>query len=135
MTGLGLETTAAHLVCALCEGIAAQVAALAGAMAQDLGRPLTALRVDGGLTRSTVLMQTQADLLQLPVEVYASPDATALGAAAFARLGLEPDLALADAVEPWRPAATYEPRIGPDEAADRLAVQGAAVAALLRTRE
>ena len=32
-------------------------------------------------------MQTQADLLQLPVEVYASPDATALGAAAFARLG------------------------------------------------
>ena len=123
MTGLGLETTAAHLVRALCEGIAAQVAALAGAMAGDLGRPLTALRVDGGLTRSTILMQTQADLLQLPVEVYASPDATALGAAAFARLGLEPGLALADALEPWRPAATYEPRIGPDEAAERLAVQ------------
>ena len=68
-----------------------------------------------------------------PVEVYASPHATALGAAAFARLGHEPGLALEDAVEPWSPAATYEPRIGADEAAERLAVQSAAVAATLRT--
>jgi glycerol kinase len=133
LTGFGLGTTAAHLVRALCEGIAAQVAGLAAAMAADLGRPLTALRVDGGLTRSAVLMQTQADLLQLPVEVYASPDATALGAAAFARLGQDPGLTLADAIEPWRPAATYEPRIGPDEAADRLAVQLAAAEAVART--
>ena len=36
---------------------------------RDLGRPLTALRVDGGLTRSRLLMQAQADLLQVPVEV------------------------------------------------------------------
>src|SRR4029450_2062298 len=49
-----------------------------------LGGPLARLRVDGGLTRSRILMQTQADLLQAPVEVYVSPDATALGVAGLA---------------------------------------------------
>lgn len=92
VTGLGLDTTAGHLVRALCEGIAAQVVALADAVASDLGAPLTTLRVDGGLTRSSLLMQTQADLLQRPVEVSALPDATALGAGVVARLGLDPDL-------------------------------------------
>ncbi len=61
--------------------------ARARAIAADLGRPLERLRVDGGLTRSASLMQAQADLLQAPVELYPSPDATALGVAAFARLG------------------------------------------------
>ena len=60
-----------------CEGIAAQVAALAELVADDLGQPLTRLRVDGGLTRSHVLMQAQADLARIPVEVYPSAHATA----------------------------------------------------------
>lgn len=46
--------------------------------------------MDGGLTRSALLMQTQADLLQRPVEVSALPDATALGVGALAQLGAEP---------------------------------------------
>lgn len=131
MTGLGLDTTAGHLVRALCEGIAAQVVALADAAAADLGAPLTALRVDGGLTRSTLLMQTQADLLQRPVEVSALPDLTALGAGAVARLGLDPHLPLREAVPEWKPSAVYEPRIGPDEAAARLDGFRAAVDTLL----
>ncbi|MET8687150.1 FGGY family carbohydrate kinase [Streptomyces sp. NPDC004732] len=131
ITGLGLDTTPGHLVRALCEGIAAQVAALADAVAADLGEPLTSLRVDGGLTRSALLMQTQADLLQLPVEVSALPDVTALGAAAVARIGLDPALTVAEAVPEWRPAAVYEPRIGADLAAERLAAFRSAVAALL----
>ncbi|MER7722771.1 FGGY family carbohydrate kinase [Streptomyces sp. NPDC096323] len=131
VTGLSLDTTAGHLVRALCEGIAAQVVELADAVAADLGRPLSALRVDGGLTRSTLLMQTQADLLQRPVEVSALPDVTALGAGAVARIGLDPGLSLAEAVPAWRPAAVYEPRIGPEEAAERLAAFRAAVDTLL----
>ncbi|MFD7861943.1 FGGY family carbohydrate kinase [Streptomyces sp. NPDC059783] len=131
LTGLGLDTTAGHLVRALCEGIAAQVVALADAVADDLGAPLSALRVDGGLTRSSLLMQTQADLLQRPVEVSALPDVTALGAGAVARLGIDPALTLAEAVPEWHPAAVYEPRIGPDEAAERLAGFRAAVDTLL----
>ncbi|KMS88863.1 MULTISPECIES: FGGY family carbohydrate kinase [Streptomyces] len=133
LTGLGLDTTAGHLVRALCEGIAAQVAELADAAAGDLGRPLTTLRVDGGLTRSALLMQTQADLLQRPVEVSALPDATALGAAALARLGADPGLSVADALPDGKPAAVYEPRIPADQAAERRAGFRAAVAALLGT--
>lgn len=131
VTGLSLDTTAGHLVRALCEGIAAQVVELADAVAADLGSPLTALRVDGGLTRSALLMQTQADLLQRPVEVSALPDVTALGVGAVARLGIDPGLSLAEAVPAWQPAAVYEPRIGPAEAAERLAGFRAAVGTLL----
>jgi len=131
LTGLGLDTTPGHLVRALCEGLAAQVVELAEAAATDLGTPLDVLRVDGGLTRSALLMQTQADLLQRPVEVSALPDATALGVGALARLGAEPGLTVADALPDWKPAAVYEPRVTPDEAAERLAVFRAEVTALL----
>ncbi len=131
LTGLGLDTGPGHVVRALCEGLAAQVVELAQAAASDLGTPLDALRVDGGLTRSALLMQTQADLLQCPVEVSALPDATALGAAALARLGADRALSVEDALPDWKPAAVYEPRIPADQAAERLARFRTAVAALL----
>jgi glycerol kinase len=118
-TGLSLATDQAHLVRAVVEGIAAQVAWLAKAAGDDLGAPLTRLRVDGGLTRSRLLLQVQADLLQAPVEVYPSPDATALGVAAFARLG-HAGGSVDDALGPWRPTEVVEPSISADEAADRL---------------
>lgn len=119
-TGLTLGTERGHLVRAAIEGIAAQVALLAHAAGRDLGSPLTRLRVDGGLTRSRLLLQTQADLLQAPVEVYPSPHATALGVAAFADLGAKPDSQAQHAAVAWRPDAVVEPRIGADEAAERL---------------
>ena len=128
VSGLGLDTTAGHLVRALLEGIAAQVVELADATAADLGAPLASLRVDGGLTRSTQLMQIQADLLQAPVEVFASPDATALGAAALARVGLDPTLSLQDAAVAVAPSSVYLPQIGPEQAADRRAGFRSAVA-------
>ncbi|MFE0698856.1 FGGY family carbohydrate kinase [Streptomyces sp. NPDC058872] len=131
VTGLGLDTGPGHLVRALCEGIAAQVVELASAAASDRGAPLTALRADGGLTRSALLMQTQADLLQRPVEVSSLPDATALGVGAVARLGQQPGLALREAVPEWKPSAVYEPRISGDEAEERLARFRAEVAALV----
>ncbi len=119
--GLGLATTRGHLVRAVLDGIAAQVALLAGAIAADLAAPLRCLRVDGGLTRSRVLLQTQADLLQRPLEVAPTPDATALGVAAFARLGAGLAADADAAVGAWRPAAVYEPGISAPEAAERLA--------------
>ncbi|HTH05025.1 MAG TPA: FGGY family carbohydrate kinase, partial [Ilumatobacteraceae bacterium] len=61
-TGMGLATERAHLVRACIDGIAAQVALLAQAAGRDLRAPITRLRVDGGLTRSTTLLQVQADL-------------------------------------------------------------------------
>ncbi|MBV9380461.1 MAG: carbohydrate kinase, partial [Streptosporangiaceae bacterium] len=56
LTGLQLSTRRGHIVRAVAEGIAASVALLAGAAAADLGAPLTSLRVDGGLTRSRLLL-------------------------------------------------------------------------------
>lgn len=131
LTGLGLDTTPGHLVRALCEGIAAQVAELADAAAGDLGTGLDRLRVDGGLTRSALLMQTQADLLQRPVEVSALPDATALGAAVLARLGADRTLGVDQALPDGKPAAVYEPRISADQAAERRNRFRTAVQALL----
>jgi glycerol kinase len=119
--GLGLATTRAHLIRAVAEGLAASVALLAGAVASDLGGQLAVLRADGGLTRSRLLMQAQADLLQLPVEVCRTPDATALGVAALARIGLGQAAGPEDAVGPAAVEAVIEPRIGADEAAGRMA--------------
>lgn len=118
--GLDLHTSPAHVVRAALEGLAAQVALLAEAAADDMGGPLVELRVDGGLTRSEFLMQYQADLLQFPVEVFASPHATALGVAALARLGVEGTGGALE-VPKLPPSARYEPQMGVDEAADRLA--------------
>jgi len=117
-TGLSLGTERGHLVRAAIDGIAAQVALLARAAGADLGSPFTMLRVDGGLTRSRTLLQTQADLLQCPVEVYPSPHATALGVAAFAMIGA----GLPAGAASFTPSAVVEPSIGADEAAERLAV-------------
>jgi len=62
--------------------------------------------------------------------VSALPDATALGAAALARLGTDPALGADQALPEWRPAAVYEPRIPADRAAEHRARFRAAVAAL-----
>jgi glycerol kinase len=128
--GLSLATRRDDLVRAVIWGIAAQVASLAGAMEDDLGRPLERLRVDGGLTRSSALMQAQADLLQAPVELYPSADATALGVGALARLGSGAAATPAEAVGDWAPAAVFEPRMPAGEAAERLARWRAAALAL-----
>jgi glycerol kinase len=120
-TGLTLGTSRAHLIRAAIDGLAASVALLARAVALDMGAPLTTLRADGGLTRSAVLMQAQADLLQVPVEICRIPDATALGVAALARLGLGEATDLPDAVGPVAIERVVEPRMSPDQAAERLA--------------
>ena len=119
-TGLTMSTERGHLVRSAIEGIAAQVALLAHAAGRDLGSPLTTLRVDGGLTRSNLLLQAQADLLQAPVEVYPSPHATALGVAAFADLGAGESSLDQAGSQARRPDVVIEPEIGADEAEERL---------------
>ncbi|NGN65500.1 carbohydrate kinase [Streptomyces sp. A7024] len=119
-TGLTLAARREHLVLAVLQGVAAQIAELAGLVAADIGAPLTRLRADGGLTASATLMQAQADLAQVPVDVYPSPHATALGAAALARLAVEPGLPSAEAVGEWQPGRTYEPRWPAERAAEHL---------------
>jgi glycerol kinase len=129
--GLGLHTTRAHLVRAVVEGLAASVALLAASVASDLGEPLTVLRADGGLTRSNLLMQAQADLLQLPVEICRTPDATALGVAALARIGMGAAGSLQEAVGPPDVQAVIEPQMSAAQAAGRLAAFSSSLQAIL----
>ncbi|MEV0672800.1 FGGY family carbohydrate kinase [Mycobacterium sp. NPDC050441] len=117
ISGMTLSTGRGHIVLAVLQGIAAQVAELVSAIDAD-APPLTRLRADGGLTQSTVLMQACADILQVPVDVYPSAHATALGAAALARLSLAPEKSMADVVTDWTPSASYEPRWSPPRAAE-----------------
>lgn len=119
--GLTLGVSRAHLIRAVIDGLAASVALLARSVARDLRASLTTLRVDGGLTRSSVLLQAQADLLRVPIEVCRVPDATALGVTALARLGLGAASSLADAVGPADVERVVEPRMSADQAARRLA--------------
>jgi len=134
LSGLHLGTSRGHIARAVAEGIAASVALLASAVVADLGGPLSALRVDGGLTRSRLLMQAQADLLQVPVLICRSPDATALGVAALARLGLGDAASAGEALGPVEVEATVEPSITADEAAERMAVFRSAVDLTLAPR-
>jgi glycerol kinase len=129
--GLGLATTRAQLVRAVIDGLAASVALLAAVVAGDVGGPLTTLRADGGLTRSRLLLQAQADLLQVPVEVCRAADATALGVAALARIGAGEAVSVEDAVGPLDVESVIEPRISADEAAERLAAFTSAQQAIL----
>ena len=84
IVGLTRGTTRAHIARAVLDAIAFQVTDLVRAM--DASCPLTVLRVDGGASVSDILMQTQADLLRLPVDRPAQVETTAFGAAALAGL-------------------------------------------------
>ncbi len=120
ISGLSLNTSQAHIVRATLEGIAIQVLDILDAIAADGGAPVEILRVDGGLTRSHELMQIQADLAGRPVEVFASPHATALGVAGLAVLGLKSG-DFNDGVLEKRKLARYEPQMSQDQAAEVIA--------------
>lgn len=86
IVGLTRGTTRAHIARAVLDAIAFQVTDLVRAMNADAPCPITTLRVDGGASVSDIMMQTQADLLRLPVDRPAQVETTAFGAAALAGL-------------------------------------------------
>jgi glycerol kinase len=86
--GLTRGTTKAHLARAALEAMAYQTRDVTSAMEADSGRRLSALRADGGATQNAWLMQFQADMLGVPVQVPAMAEATAMGAALLAANGV-----------------------------------------------
>ena len=120
LTGLSLSTGKAEIVTAVLRSIAASIARLAAAVREDTAIAPATLRADGGLTRSRALMQMQADLAQVPVEVYPSPHATALGVGALARLGAGLTDTIEHAVPAWTPSAVYHPSITSAQAGQAL---------------
>jgi glycerol kinase len=80
ISGITRGTRREHLVRAALESMAYQVLDVVDAMPS---RP-SVLRIDGGASANGFLVQFLADVLQLPVEVAAERETTALGAAALA---------------------------------------------------
>ena len=89
ITGISRGASKAHIVRAALESIAYQTTDLIDAMVRDSQLPLTELRVDGGASANSFLMQFQADLLNVPVSRPRDPETTAWGAAYLAGLSVD----------------------------------------------
>lgn len=86
MQGLTRGTTKAHIARAALESIAFQTADVLAAMQKDAQIPINELRVDGGAASNNLLLQFQADILNVPVVRPKVTETTALGAAYLAGL-------------------------------------------------
>ena len=117
IAGLTAYVTAGHIARAALEAVAWQVREVADAMAADSGQPLTLLKADGGMTANELLMQFQADVLDVPVARPAIAETTCLGAAYAAGLavGFWPDLETLRGQ--WREDAQWRPAMAPDHRA------------------
>lgn len=86
--GLTRGTTSAHIARAALESIAFQVTDVLTSMQADTKLRVRELRVDGGASANNLLMQFQADLLDVPVVRPVVQETTALGAAYLAGLAV-----------------------------------------------
>ena len=84
--GITRGTNKGHIVRATLEAIAYQVRDVIDVMSAEASIKVPALRVDGGGTANSLLMQFQADILGMPIELTTIPDTTALGAGYLAGL-------------------------------------------------
>jgi len=88
MIGLTGGTGKAHLARAVLDSIAHQSVDVVEAMVGDSAIGITEMRVDGGAAANNLLMQTQSDLLGIPVVRPCIAETTALGAAYLAGLSV-----------------------------------------------
>jgi glycerol kinase len=86
--GMTRGTGRPQIARAVLESIAYQSMDVLEAMQSDSGVDLTAIRVDGGASENDLLMQFQADVMNLSVVRPANSESTALGAAFLAGLGV-----------------------------------------------
>jgi glycerol kinase len=111
IVGLTSYVTREHLARAALEATAWQVADIVEAMNAGSDLRLAMLKVDGGMTASDLLLQIQADILDVPVVRPTVTETTCLGAAYAAGLavGFWPDQ---DALkENWRVDRRFEPEM------------------------
>jgi glycerol kinase len=109
IVGMTRGTTRAHIARAALEGIALQVMDVLNAMEADSGIKLKELRVDGGASANDLLMQLQADLLNVPVVRPKVAETTALGAAYLAGLAVGFWKNQADIARQWQVDERFKP--------------------------
>jgi len=109
IVGLTRGSTKAHIARAALEGIVLQVMDVLKAMEADAGIKLKELRVDGGASANDLLMQLQADLLNVPVVRPRVAETTALGAAYLAGLAVGFWKNQADIARQWQVDKRFKP--------------------------
>ena len=113
--GLTRGTTRAHLARAALESMAYQTRDVIEAMEKDSGIELKEFRADGGAVANTWLMQFQADILGVPVEVPEIIETTALGAAYLAGLATGFWESREELIDKWKLSRRYEPQMDEEE--------------------
>jgi glycerol kinase len=113
--GITRGTTRAHLARAALESMAYQTRDAVEAMGDDSGMKVPTFRADGGAAANRWMMQFQADILGVPVEVPETLETTALGAAYLAGLatGFWDDRE--ELKNRWRLRRRYEPQMDEEE--------------------
>jgi glycerol kinase len=109
IVGLTRYATRAHIVRATLEAICYQSRDVLEAMRADSGIELTTLKVDGGATVNSFLMQLQADILGVPVVRPLVHETTALGAAYAAGLATGLWSGLDELRQNWGVDRVFEP--------------------------
>lgn len=127
LCGMSRGTHKAHIARAALEAIAFQVSDVLTAMQSDISRPLQQLRVDGGASQNDMLMQFQADILNVPVLRPKLLESTAWGAAAMAGLSAGVFSSLADISQSWQLDRAFEPQMNSDQRQARLSQWAAAL--------
>ena len=117
LVGITQYTQKGHIARATLEATCYQTKAILDAMEKDSGKALQRLAVDGGMSNSELCMQTQANLIGIPVDRPKMRETTALGAAIAAGLavGMWKDLEELKEIN-TQGGTTFEPRIGKKQA-------------------
>lgn len=113
--GLTRGTKREHLARAALDSMAYQSFDLLTAMNEESGLPLTELKVDGGASVNNLMMQFQADLLDVTVRRPKVPETTALGAAYLAGLAVGYWKSMEDISRNWELDAQFEPHMPKSE--------------------
>lgn len=115
IVGLTRGTTKAHLARAALESMCYQTRDALEAMEKDSGNKLETFRADGGAAANRWMMQFQADILGVPVEVPETLETTALGAAYLAGLAVGFWSGQDELKDKWRLRRRYEPKMDEEE--------------------
>ncbi len=107
--GLTRFVTRGHLARAVLEATAFQTREVLDAMNADSGVALKSLKVDGGMVKNDLLMQFQADVLQVPVIRPKVAETTALGAAYTAGYAVGYYTSLKEMKDNWQMDETWQP--------------------------
>jgi glycerol kinase len=118
IAGLTSYITKGHLARAVLEATGWQTREIVDAMNADSSLPLTALKVDGGMTSDNLLMQFIADVLDTPVVRPMVAETVSLGAAYAAGLTVGYWSDLEGLRRNWRRAAEWSPQMDPSHRAN-----------------